>query len=121
LSVRIHLTATTTITNYTLAILIVNESHPAAANVRIGAAKVVENVAILAAGILQGVGEDRQFIKPTMVIDLLGESMHDAFIPNQPNQINAWNTKGITKDLTNKFNSESLIGLIVDRVKQIVR
>jgi hypothetical protein len=57
LSDRLRLAATTTITGYALAILVVNESHPAASDVGAGAAEVVEDGLVLAAGLLKGVGK----------------------------------------------------------------
>src|SRR5262245_58630925 len=47
--------------------------HPAAADVWTGAAAMGEDVGVLAAGVLKGVGEDRQAVKGTVVVSPPGE------------------------------------------------
>ncbi len=46
--------------------------HPAAANVRTGTAAVVEDVGVIAPGILKGVGEDRHPVECLFVVDPIG-------------------------------------------------
>src|SRR6185436_12063407 len=46
---------------------------------------------------LQRVGEDRQILNPTVLVDRLGESNHGALIPPQPGDANRQGWNGLPK------------------------
>jgi hypothetical protein len=63
--------------------------NPAAANMRPFTATVVENVLIVAPGVLQGVGKDRQAVEGTVVVDGLGDPANCAVVPGEPCRVSS--------------------------------
>src|SRR3954453_17546304 len=73
---------------------------PAAADVRAGAAAVTQQVGVGAAGLFEGVGEDRQVVEGAVVVDLPGDRGYGAVVPGQPRGIDGDRAERVAEDLT---------------------
>jgi hypothetical protein len=77
--------------------------NPATANVLAGLAAVIQNVGVGAAGFFEGVGQDRQSVKCTLVINLLGQLSHNARFPYQPRWIKNHTAKSVTENVSEQL------------------
>src|SRR3954451_6826870 len=63
--------------------------HPAAPDVRPGAAAVGEDVGVGAAGVLQRVSQHGQTVEGAVIVDGLRELGHGTAVPGQPRRVNS--------------------------------
>src|SRR5262245_835511 len=83
---------------------------PATADVRAGAAAVVENLRVGAAGFLQSVGKDRHDVVAAVVVDGLGQLGDGAVVPGEPSGIDGRGAEGIAEDVAKKIGLHLLLG-----------
>ena len=66
---------------------------------RAGAATVIENLRVGAAGFLQGIGEDRHDVVAAVVVDRLREFGNGAVVPGEPIGIDGDRAEGVAEDV----------------------
>src|SRR5262249_19486325 len=74
---------------------------PAAADVLAALAAVGEDVGVGAAGVLEGVGQDRQVMEGPLVVDAAGDGRDGAVVPRQPG--------GVDSDGTERERAEQIM------------
>src|SRR5262245_46523341 len=74
--------------------------RPAAAGVLLAGSAMPEQVGVVAAGLLQGVREDRHVLPAALAVDRLGDLLHRGVLPVQPGGGEGGNgAKRIRKDI----------------------
>src|SRR5262249_40602594 len=76
---------------------------PAAAHVRAGASQVSEEVGVGAAGVFQGVGQDRQVVVAAGVVDAPGHVPHQSVAPAQPGRLDGDGPEGVAEQLAEQI------------------
>src|SRR5262249_52393956 len=79
--------------------------HPAAASVRAGAAQVVEQAVVAAAGVFQGVAHDRQLAEIPGLVDPLGHGDDQTLLPLAPRRVEDRHPGGIAEDAAEQVTS----------------
>jgi hypothetical protein len=74
-------------------------NHPASPYMFASRPTVAEDVLILAAGFFEGIGENRQTVESTVVVDGLGHSRDRTVVPGQPGGIDGSRSEGVAYNL----------------------
>jgi hypothetical protein len=80
---------------------------PAAADVRAGAAAMVEDIRIAAPGFFERVGENRHQVA-ALVVNRLGEFRNSGVVPGEPIGIDGGRTEGITEGVGESRDDETI-------------
>src|SRR5437868_4933782 len=82
--------------------------RPAAADVRAEATAMGEQIGVGAAGVFEGVGQERQFVESAVVVDVPGDGRDGAAIPGEPMWLDRDRAEWVAEDVAEQTQVKGL-------------